>query len=312
MLDLFAGIGWAEGLAPLGLHETGLELDPDVCATRTAAGHATVHCDVTTQNSADHKGAEGLIASPPCPSFGKSGKKLGLTDMPLVLDCIRDLAAGRDTRAHYHARCLDERSILTAEPMRWIHALRPRSVMMEQVPSVLPIWEQYAELLSGRGYSVATGVLDAAGFGLGSHRPRAILLASRERAVALPAPTHGPGLLPYVPMADVIGWGYTRRPAPTVTSGGTYTGGAEPFGNGSRQAMRRAMGTDAWKDRGVPNLRPTIAEAQALVGLRPDLVLHGRAGIQFRTVGNVVPPPLATALAAAALGVGSPALAPAA
>jgi DNA (cytosine-5)-methyltransferase 1 len=309
-VGLFAGIGWAE--VP-GICETGIEYDSDVCATRIAAGHATVHADVTTLNPADYAGADGLIASPPCPPFGKSGRKLGLTDLPLVMDCIRDLAAGRDTRALYGARCLDERSILTAEPMRWLRALRPRTVLMEQVPSVLPVWGLYAEVLRGWGYSAATGVVDAAGYGLGSHRPRAVLLASRVREVALPAPTHGPGLLPYTSMADVTGWGYTRRPAPTVTSGGTYTGGAEPFGNGSRQAMRRAFGTDAWipAPDNPARTRPTVAEAAALVGLRPGLVLHGNAGMQYRTAGNVVPPPLAAALAQAAFGLDTAAVPPA-
>jgi DNA (cytosine-5)-methyltransferase 1 len=221
---------------------------------------------VTTLNPADYAGADGLIASPPCPPFGKSGRKLGLTDLPLVMDCIRDLAAGRDTRALYGARCLDERSILTAEPMRWLRALRPRTVLMEQVPSVLPVWGLYAEVLRGWGYSAATGVVDAAGYGLGSHRPRAVLLASRVREVALPAPTHGPGLLPY-----------TWIPAPD---------------NPART-------------------RPTVAEAAALVGLRPGLVLHGNAGMQYRTAGNVVPPPLAAALAQAAFGLDTAAVPPA-
>jgi DNA (cytosine-5)-methyltransferase 1 len=103
-------------------------------------------------------------------------------------------------------------------------------------------------------------------------------------------------------MADTIGWGYTARPAPTVTGGGTATGGAEPFGNGSRRAMRRAMGTPAWKDRGVPHLRPTVEEAAALNGIRPGLTVHGKAGSRFLQVGNVVPPPLAGVLLDAVLG----------
>lgn len=311
IVDLFAGIGWAEGLRPLGLHETGLELAPAACATRRAAGHRTVECDVTAEDPAGYDGAGGLIGSPPCPGFGKSGKKLGLQDLPLVHQAIDDLAAGRDTRAALHAECLDERSILTAEPMRWLQALRPGWIAMEQVPSVLPVWEHYAAVLEGWGYSAATAVLDAADYGLGQRRPRAILIASRTRDVALPAATHGPGLLPYTAMADVIGWGYTQRPAPTVTGGGTATGGAEPFGNGTRQAMRRAIGTSAWADRNVPNLRPTVAECAALQGFRPGLEFHGRQGQQYLTVGNAVAVPFATAVVSAAVGIPMPAPAPA-
>lgn len=311
IVDLFAGIGWAEGLAPLGLHETGLELAPAACATRRAAGHATVEGDVTAMDPADYDGAEGLIGSPPCPGFGKSGKKLGLRDLPLVHQAIDDLAAGRDTRAELDAQCADFRSVLTAEPMRWLHALRPGWVALEQVPSVLPVWEHYAAVLTRWGYSVDTAVVDAAGYGLGQRRPRAVLIASRTTEAVLPAPTHGgPGQPPYTAMADVIGWGYTQRPAPTVTGGGTATGGAEPFGNGTRQAMRKAIGTPLWKDRDLPHLRPTIAECAALQGFRPGLEFHGRQGDAYLQVGNAVPPPLATALVGAL--VAAPAMAPAA
>jgi DNA (cytosine-5)-methyltransferase 1 len=299
----FAGIGWSEALRAMSLADIGLELADAACRTRAAAGHATIRCDVANYPTQPFRGrTRGGIWSPPCPGFGKSGKKLGLIDLPHIYAAIDDLAAGRDTRAEYDAQCLDRRSILTAEPMRWIHDLHPEWIAMEQVPSVLPVWEHYAGILRARGYSVATGAVDAAGYGLGSHRPRAVLLANRTRKVALPPYTHGPGRIPYTTMADTIGWGYTDRPAPTVTSGGTSTGGAEPFGNGSRQAMRRAIGTPRWADRGIPHLRPTLAEAMALNGLRPDLAIHGNAGQSFTLVGNVVPPPMARALLEAAIG----------
>ncbi|MEU3529182.1 DNA cytosine methyltransferase [Streptomyces sp. NPDC038707] len=302
----FAGIGWTEALAHLGLHDIGLELDWAACLTRIAAGHTTIHCDVTQYPTAPFKGrTTGKIDSPPCPGFGKSGKKLGLRDLPLVHQAIDDLAHGRDTRARIGAACLDDRSILTAEPMRWHYDLRPEWIAMEQVPSVLPVWEQYAEILTRWGYSTATGVLDAADYGLGQRRPRAVLIASRVREVALPAPTHGgPGQPPLTAMTDVIGWGYTQRPAPTVTGGGTATGGAEPFGNGTRQAMRKTIGSPLWKDRELPHLRPTIAECAKLQGFRPGLKFHGRQGQQHLIVGNAVPVPLADAVIRAAAGVG--------
>ncbi len=327
--EIFAGIGFSEVLRPLGLTGTGLELDPAACATRLGAGHFTVECDVTAHPTAPYTGTAGLIGGPPCPPFGKSGRKLGITDLPLVHQTIGDLARGRDTRALHGAACLDPRSILTAEPVRWLHALRPQWTVLEQVPAVLPVWQHVAEILRGWGYSTAAGVLHAEQHGAGQKRPRAFLLASRVREVALPAPTHGAGLLPPVAMADVIGWGYTQRPSPAVTGGGVYTGGAEPFGNGSRQAMRRAFGTDAWLDRKplcaqcaeeekpeepgeeeqkevlpCPHLRPTVEECALLQGFRPDLVFHGRAGQRYLTVGNSVPAALARAAVCAASGAG--------
>jgi DNA (cytosine-5)-methyltransferase 1 len=303
----FAGIGWSEALRDLGLEDIGFELNADACRTRQAAGHKTVRCDVTRYPTWPLKGRTvGAIDSPPCPPFSKSGNGKGAHDLPLVLQAIEDLSRGKDTRAALGAACLDERSILTAEPMRWHYDLMPEWICMEQVPSVLPVWEQYAGILARWGYSTATGILDAAGFGAGQVRKRAFLIASRVRDVELPAPTHGGlGQPPHVSMAEAIGWGYTRRPAPTVTGGGTATGGAEPFGNGTRQAMRRVAGTALWRERtGIPHLRPTVAECAALQGFRPDLVFHGRAGQQYLIAGNAVAVPVAAAVIRAAAGIG--------
>ena len=320
--EIFAGVGFSEVLRPLGLHGPGLEMDPAACATRRAAGHWTIECDVTRHPTEPFAGTGGLVGGPPCPPFGKSGRRLGLTDLPLVHEAIDSLARGRDTRAAHAAGCLDARSILTAEPMRWLYDLRPAWVVLEQVPSVLPVWGHYAEILGDWGYSTAAGVLHAERHGAGQKRPRALLLASRVREVSLPASTHGgPGQPPLVAMADVVGWGYTRRPSPAVTGGGVYTGGAEPFGNGSRQAMRKVIGTDAWRDRAplcvqcaeggerdpaepCKHLRPSLAECAALQGFRPDLVFLGRSGQRQLQVGNAVPKALALAAVLAASGVG--------
>ncbi|MFJ8583672.1 DNA cytosine methyltransferase [Streptomyces sp. NPDC093595] len=297
----FAGIGWTEALAARGLRDIGLELAWAACRTRIAAGHATINCDVTQYPTDPFKGrTTRKIDSPPCPPFSKSGNGKGAHDLPLIQQAIDDLAQGRDTRAGLGAACLDPRSILTAEPMRWHHDLRPEWIAMEQVPSVLPVWQQYADILRRWGYSTAAGVLDAADYGLGQHRKRAVLLASRVREIQLPAPTHGgPGQPPLTSMADTVGWGYTRRPAPTVTGGGTSTGGAEPFGNGTRRAMRAAMGTALWTARPDGGTRPSIPDCARLQGFRPDLQFYGRQGQQYLIVGNAVPPPLADAALAA-------------
>lgn len=294
-IDLFAGPGgWDLAAAAMGIRTVGLEWDASAVATRTAAGHATIRTDVAAYPTGPLAGIRGLIASPVCPPFGRSGKRLGLTDMPLIRQAVTDLAAGRDTRAEHGAGCLDPRSILTAEPMRFAAGLRPEWIALEQVPAVLPLWEHYAALLAGLGYSTAAGVLDAADFGLPQHRRRAVLIASRLHEVALPTPTHGgPGQPALVPMSAAAGWGYTARPAPTVTGGGTATGGAEPFGNGSRRAMRAAMGTAAWSDRPGGGTRPTPQECALLQGFPADYPWAGRSGQRYLQAGNAVPPPLA-------------------
>ena len=306
IVDGFAGPGgWSQALLSLGLREVGLELDDAACRTRRAAGHATIRCDVTQYPTRPFLGrTTGKIDSPVCPSFSKSGKGHGITDMPLIHQAIDDLAHGRDTRTSIKTACLDERSILTAEPMRWHHDLRPAWIAMEQVPAVMPLWEHYAEVLRSWGYSVDTRVMNSSDHGSPQSRPRAVFAASRIREVLLPAPTHGPGLLPKLTMADAIDWGYTHKPSPTVTGGGVYTGGAEPFGNGTRQAMRKAMLRNGeWAPRDLPHLRPTVAECAVLQGLPADYPFRGRAGQMFQQVGNMIPRELAEQALSAATGI---------
>lgn len=217
--DGFAGPGgWAEGLRMLGLAEVGLEWDAFACATRVAAGHRmTIRCDVSQYPTAPFAGRVTVdVNSPPCQPWSAAGKSLGLVDQPIVRQAVTDLAAGRDTRAALRGQCEDPRSILAAEPMRWHYDLRPGTILMEQVPAVLPLWNLYAEILRGWGYSAWTGILNAADYGVPQTRRRAVLIASRVRNVCAPGPTHaehpqgeslfGPGLLPWTSMADALDW----------------------------------------------------------------------------------------------------------
>lgn len=219
VLDGFAGPGgWAEGLRMLGLSEVGLEWDQYACATRVAAGHRrTIRCDVAAYPTAPFAGRVKVkIDSPPCQAWSRAGKRLGLIDQPLVHQAVADLAAGRDTRAELLAACKDPRSLLAAEPMRWHQALRPETILLEQVPDVLPLWRQYAQILRGWGYSVWCGELNAADYGVPQTRRRAILIASRVRDVTAPTATHtekpggdhlfGEALPRWMSMAEALGW----------------------------------------------------------------------------------------------------------
>ncbi|MFF9785128.1 DNA cytosine methyltransferase [Streptomyces nigrescens] len=262
ILDLFAGPGgWSRALSVLGVRDVGMEWDEWACKTRTAAGQLTIRTDVAMYPTWPFIGrTRGLIASPPCQAWSMAGKRLGLIDQPLVHEAVSDLAAGRDTREALLGACRDVRSLLAAEPMRYLHALNsvgePEWVAMEEVPDVLPLWKQYAVILRGWGFSVWTGVLNAADFGVPQTRRRAILLASRVRTAQPPQPTHakieepeglfGPGRTRWVSMAQALGWGATDRPVPTVCAGGGPGGGAEPFPSGSRKALSTARDRGTW------------------------------------------------------------------
>ncbi|KPC62725.1 DNA methylase [Streptomyces chattanoogensis] len=246
----------------LGARDVGMEWDEWACKTRAAAGQLTIRTDVALYPVSPFLGRTvGLIASPPCQAWSMAGKRLGLIDQPLVHQAVTDLAQGRDTREKILAACRDERSLLAAEPMRYLHALntvgQPEWVAMEEVPHVLPLWRQYAAILRSWGFSVWTGTLNAADYGVPQSRRRAILLASRTRTVEPPPPTHardaepeslfGPGRARWVSMAEALGWGATDRPVPTVCAGGGPGGGPEPFPSGSRKTLTDARQRGAWK-----------------------------------------------------------------
>jgi DNA (cytosine-5)-methyltransferase 1 len=253
----------------------GLEWDEWACKTRAAAGQLTIRTDVALYPVWPFLGKTvGLIASPPCQAWSMAGKRLGLVDQPLVHQAVADLAAGRDTRAKLLAACRDERSLLAAEPMRYLHALNtvgePEWVAMEEVPDVLPLWRQYAAILRHWGYSVWTGILNAADYGVPQTRRRAILLASRVRTAEPPSPTHaqvaepetlfGPGRARWVSMEGALGWGVTDRPVPTVCAGGGPGGGPEPFPSGSRKTLSAARDRGTWTPRANGIVRQPLRE----------------------------------------------------
>lgn len=246
-IDLFAGPGgWDLAARELGLTVLGIENDPATCATREAAGLPTLCADVRKLDPLDYL-ALGLIASPPCQTFSAAGKGSGRAELADIVGLIRF--------APFHPRFTDERTALVLEPLRWIMARaevrNPYTwIAMEQVPTVLPIWEAYAQVLRSIGYTVSTGRLSAEQYGVPQTRRRAFLVAKLRGPVRLPAPTHSryfshdpqrleEGVKPWVSMAEALGWGMTGRPCMTVTGGGTATGGAEPFGNAARSGIER-------------------------------------------------------------------------
>lgn len=247
-LDLFAGPGgWDVHDAELGLVTDGVELDTAARATRDAAGLRTVHDDVTTYYLPENHGYTGLKASPVCTSFSAAGHGRGREQLDTVLEQLEHTYL---TSYVNHTCFLDEHTSLILEPMRLIadacHFGEPfRWIVMEQVPYALPVWEAYAGYLRELGYSAVCGALQAEQYGVPQTRRRAVLLASLDRTVSLPEPTHSKyhnrtperldaGVLPWVSMGQALGWGLDWRPSPTITGGGTATGGAEPIAKLSR------------------------------------------------------------------------------
>lgn len=226
VLDLFAGPGgWDEALRLCGVASIlGVEIDAAACATATAAGHARlgpgVRGDVYGLDPRGFTGVRGIVGAPPCQGFSPAGLWAGLGDMGLVRDLIRGFASGRDERADALFAAQDVRSLLVVEPLRFALELLPQWLAFEQVPTVLPLWEAIAEVLRGHGYHAWTGVVYAERYGVPQTRVRALLLAHRDRPVGEPVATHSryysrtperldPGVLPWVSMAQALGWDET-------------------------------------------------------------------------------------------------------
>lgn len=267
VIDLFAGPGgWDVAAHRMGLDPLGIEWDDAACATREAAGLRTLQADVAQLDPLDFAPCDVLIASPPCQAWSMAGKGGGRRDIDLVMRATHDIAAGNDTRPELREECEDPRSMLVVEPLRWVLALKPRYIACEQVPPVLGYWNLIASLLEQHGYRCWAGVLEAERYGVPQTRERAILMASLDGQPHPPRATHQRyvkgepqrhdftlegEVLPWVSMADALGWVGTLRtgdntmkhsrdakdmvpyerdveaPAPTVDTKGTWKHGQE-------------------------------------------------------------------------------------
>lgn len=293
-LDLFAGAGgWDVGARRLGLKVDRVEIWNVANATAAEAGFATVHKDVTTFETRPYS-HDLHLASPSCKRYSISGNGAGRRALDQVLTGVRLYRDGR-VLDHVQATALigDADAALTLEPLRIALEGMPEFIAWEQTPAVLPVWQACAAVLAEHGYSTITGILDAADYGVPQTRRRAILLAQYGiDPVTMPPVSHSDP----VTMAEAIGWGMDSRPSMTVTGGGTYTGGAEPFGNAARKGMLREMEAGRWVARNAPGMRPTVAEAATLQTFPADHPWQGSQGQKFQQIGNAVPPLLAESL----------------
>lgn len=336
-VDLFAGPGgWDVGATRLGLDVTGIERDHAACETRRAAGLGTVEGDVRDYGPADFPDATTAIGSPPCQPFSVGGKGGGRKALDTVLDLAQMLAT-RQSITQELKGFADERTGLVLEPLRWAleakDAGQPyRTILLEQVPTVLPVWEAFAGHLRGEGYSVATGRLSAEEYGVPQTRSRAFLVATLDSEARLPDPTHQRyrrgeaevqgafGLKPWISMAAAIGWGMTHRPALTIAVG-TAAGGPDPScvgGSGARATLYGERDAGRWIDcrrivdadnlpvyRGGrrDTIRLSVQDAALLQTFPADHPWRGSKTKQLEQIGNAVPSLLAEHVIATALGI---------
>jgi DNA (cytosine-5)-methyltransferase 1 len=174
-VDLFAGCGGLTvGLRQAGFRIIGaVELDETAHATYVAnhgkvAGKPRDIRQVKGSNFVEAGGKVDLVAGcPPCQGFSSLTSKKG----------------GKDPRNR-----------LVAEFARIVREVRPRAVMMENVPGLADrggaLFFDLLEDLKSLGYMAEWRVLQVADYGVPQRRRRLVLLAGLGFSIPFPSPTH--------------------------------------------------------------------------------------------------------------------------
>lgn len=269
-LDLFAGTGWGVACRLLGIEEYGVDIMPEVVETREANGMKTVFRDVWAgllpEHSDENIGPEAryaldyynlLIASPPCQSFSAAGKGEGRKSLDIVLRAIEERTYTQPEILYGLQEITDPRTALVLTPLAYAYRDRPTYVVLEQVPTVLPVWEAVGKELEKIGYSVWVGNLQSEQYGVPQTRKRAILIARSDGIEAAPPkPTHSryyprdpkrldPGVKKWVSMAEALGWEVDGE----VVLRSNYGTGGDPANRGERSTDEPAATVTSKVDR---------------------------------------------------------------
>lgn len=168
-IDLFSGCGGlSQGLTDAGYRVlAAVEIDQKACETYRA----------------NHRDVELLVGDIRQVSAAKLMRCAGLKkgELDLLAGCPPCQGFSTLRARNGRAAAADPRNDLIDEFARLAFALRPKMIMMENVPA-LARYEKFidfVERLSANGYRVISKVLDVSDFGVPQRRKRLILSASR-------------------------------------------------------------------------------------------------------------------------------------
>ena len=195
-IDLFSGAGGLTvGLKRAGFHVVGaVEIEPNSFTTYKA-NHPDVRC--LTQDIASVSGADLL-------DFG------GIDRIDLLAGCP-PCQGFTSLTAKYKDR-EDPRNALVLEMARLAEEIRPRALMMENVPGLArkggSLYGRMKTRLQRMGYRLTEGILQVADYGVPQLRRRFVVLGGRGFEIPLPDPTHSgspnKGLEPWRTVRDAI------------------------------------------------------------------------------------------------------------
>lgn len=296
-LEICAGAGGqALGLEMAGFEHLALvEIENIACQTLRSNRPVwnVIEGDLRYFKAHEYKGETDLLAGGvPCPPFSVAGKQLGN---------------------------LDERDLFP-EAIRIAAECDPKAILLENVKGLLDTkFQAYREHilqdLRELGYIGEWKLLHASDFGVSQARPRAILIALKEKywpffqwpEKSAQAPL-SIGELLYPEMSE-LGWervdewkSRALNIAPTLVGGSKKHGGADLGPTRSKQAWKM-LGVDGagLADKppingfsGDPKL--TVRMAALVQGFPREWQFAGKKTPAYRQVGNAFPPPVAEAL----------------
>ena len=297
-LELCAGAGGqALGLARAGFKHVALvDNDEHACQSlqRNFPGTRIMRADIRRlRDPARFKGIDLLAAGLPCPPFSVAGQQLGADDERNLFPAMFDI----------------------------VRAIRPKAVMIENVPGLMaPKFKTYRLEICDRfdrlGYHTEMRVLDASDFGVPQRRQRVFIVALRHRtadAFRWPEPTEPSPPDVGKALRDLMaanGWRSADRwarlandLAPTIVGGSKKHGGADLGPTRSRAAWAKlgvegkSLANEAPPHdfTGMPRL--TIPMVARLQGFPDGWHFAGKKTHAYRQVGNALPPRVALAVA---------------
>jgi DNA (cytosine-5)-methyltransferase 1 len=285
-LDLFAGSGWGVACQRAGIHDLGVEIMEAAVHTREANGLITLYNDVWDLLGLSMSPIYSLlIGSPPCQTFSTTGNQAGVKALSIIHDAIRDRAYRSKEDLVRLAKATDPRTALVLVPLAFIYRDRPEYVVLEQVPTVLPVWERYAHRIKTAGYSVWTGILGSDKYGVPQTRNRAVLIARRDGHARPPQPTH----ISARSMVDVL-------PDIGMVQRSNYSGGQ---GRGVRKMSEPSFTITSKPPTWIPadahplevtGKRFTMQEMSLLQTYPDSFIWKGSKSEQHLQIGNSVPP----------------------
>lgn len=295
-IEICAGAGGqALGLEQAGFDHLALvEIEPLACLTLKAnrPNWNVVRNDVRDFSAKKYEGVDLLAGGVPCPPFSIAGKQLGQ---------------------------LDERDLFP-EALRLVKECNPKAIMLENVRGLLDNkFKDYREAilteLKQLGYACEWKLVNASDYGVSQLRPRAILIAMKEKYfpfftwpekhATIPVSV---GELLYEEM-NSLGWenaeNWKKKAdgiAPTLVGGSKKHGGAD-LGPSRAKAAWANLGVDG---KGLAEKPPvngfnampklTLKMAALVQGFPKEWNFVGKKTPAYRQVGNAFPPPVAKAI----------------